>query len=203
MTRWRKTWPCCWTDSYRSIPIKIYDDRDRNIPFIGGRKGTVDVHGGWSDASGDVGKHLSHLSFAIYMNPQQAAARGLEPARIRPAARRAGSDKALLQRLRREAAYGADFLVRMQDPQGISTSRSSTGTGRGTRKSALSAPRGTGRSTPPPAITRPCAKGAASPSPPWPGRAARESRGNTRPDVSQDRRERLCPPESPQPGISL
>jgi len=100
-------------------PIKIYDDRDRHIPFIGGRKGTVDVHGGWSDASGDVGKHLSHLSFAIYMNPQQAPLvvwSLLESVRrISPDHGIAGS---LLRRMRKEAAYGADFLVRMQDPEG-------------------------------------------------------------------------------------
>ena len=100
-------------------PIKIYDDRDRHIPFIGGRKGTVDVHGGWSDASGDVGKHLSHLSFANYMNPQQAPLvvwSLLESARqllLKP-----GNDEVLLRQMRKEAAYGADFLVRMQDPEG-------------------------------------------------------------------------------------
>jgi hypothetical protein len=100
-------------------PIKIYDERDRNIPFIGGRKGTVDVHGGWSDASGDVGKHLSHLSFAIYMNPQQAPLviwSLLESGRR--LSRSAASEGPLLRRLREEAAYGADFLVRMQDPAG-------------------------------------------------------------------------------------
>ena len=31
----------------------------------------VDVHGGWYDASGDLSKYFSHLSFANYMNPQQ------------------------------------------------------------------------------------------------------------------------------------
>jgi hypothetical protein len=100
-------------------PIKIYDDRDRHIPFSGGRQGTVDVHGGWSDASGDVGKHLSHLSFAIYMNPQQAPFvvwSLLES--TRQLARIGGNDEALLRRMRKEAAYGADFLVRMQDPEG-------------------------------------------------------------------------------------
>ena len=31
----------------------------------------MDVHGGWYDASGDVSKYLSHLSYANYLNPQQ------------------------------------------------------------------------------------------------------------------------------------
>jgi hypothetical protein len=100
-------------------PIKKFDDRDRNIPFFGGRKGTVDVHGGWYDASGDEGKHLSHLSFAIYMNPQQAPFvlwSLLES--VKRLSRNGEKDEALNQRLRKEAAYGADFLVRMQDPAG-------------------------------------------------------------------------------------
>ena len=35
------------------------------------KQGTVDAHGGWYDATGDYGKHLSHLSFSTYFNPQQ------------------------------------------------------------------------------------------------------------------------------------
>jgi hypothetical protein len=33
----------------------------------------VDVWGGWKDAGGDNGKYLSHLSYANFFNPQQAA----------------------------------------------------------------------------------------------------------------------------------
>ena len=47
----------------------ISDRKDRKIPFFGDREGTVDVHGGWYDASGDTSKYLSHLSYANYMNP--------------------------------------------------------------------------------------------------------------------------------------
>ena len=32
----------------------ISDRKDREIPFFGDRKGSVDVHGGWYDASGDT-----------------------------------------------------------------------------------------------------------------------------------------------------
>src|SRR6202012_5185008 len=32
---------------------------------------TLDLHGGWYDATGNYGKHLSHLSFSSYFNPQQ------------------------------------------------------------------------------------------------------------------------------------
>lgn len=48
-----------------------YDRADREVPFFGGREGTVDVRGGWYDASGDLSKYLSHLSYANTMNPQQ------------------------------------------------------------------------------------------------------------------------------------
>ncbi|MFW5784811.1 MAG: discoidin domain-containing protein [Chitinispirillaceae bacterium] len=38
---------------------------------IFGTNQTHNLYGGWFDASGDAGKHLSHLSFSNYFNPQQ------------------------------------------------------------------------------------------------------------------------------------
>ena len=46
------------------------DEADRHLSFDG-KAGTLDAHGGWWDATGDYGKHLSHLSFSTYFNPQQ------------------------------------------------------------------------------------------------------------------------------------
>ena len=97
-----------------------YDRADRAVPFHGGRAGTVDVHGGWYDASGDLSKYLTHLSYANTMNPQQAPIvvwcllEGLERLRVSdpPLA------SALETRVVDEAMHGADFLVRMQDPEG-------------------------------------------------------------------------------------
>ena len=97
-----------------------YDAFDRRVPFFGGRRGTVDVHGGWFDASGDDSKYLTHLSYASYMNPQQQpqvvwnllAAADL----LRPSGRE--RNRGLLRRIEDEARHGADFLVRMQDPEG-------------------------------------------------------------------------------------
>ncbi|MDG4870915.1 hypothetical protein P8631_23215, partial [Guyparkeria sp. 1SP6A2] len=40
------------------------------VPLLGTSL-TADVHGGWYDASGDVSKYFSHLSYANYLNPQQ------------------------------------------------------------------------------------------------------------------------------------
>ena len=51
-----------------------YEAADKNIPFMyGKREGRIDAHGGWYDATGDYGVHLSHLSHTTYFNPQQAA----------------------------------------------------------------------------------------------------------------------------------
>lgn len=95
-------------------------EAERRATFAGSRAGTADVHGGWSDATADFSKNLSHLNHATYMNPQQAplpvwtmleAARVLDGSGL-PAARE------LRLRLRDEAAFGADALVRMQDPAG-------------------------------------------------------------------------------------
>jgi len=97
-----------------------YDRADRAVPFFGGREGTVDVHGGWYDASGDLSKYLSHLSYANTMNPQQTPMvvwcllEGLERLREADSPLAAALEDMTLQ----EALHGADFLVRMQDPSG-------------------------------------------------------------------------------------
>lgn len=97
-----------------------YDRADRAVPFAGNRTGTADVHGGWYDASGDLSKYLTHLSYANTMNPQQTPIvvwcllEGLE--RLRGADGRLAAG--LEQRILEEALHGADFLVRMQDTEG-------------------------------------------------------------------------------------
>lgn len=80
----------------------------------------VDARGGWLDASGDTSKFLSHLTYTRTMSPQQTplcawaflvARDGLE--RSHPALVRAVGT-----RLRDEALWGADFLVRFRAPEG-------------------------------------------------------------------------------------
>jgi hypothetical protein len=94
-----------------------YLSADRAIPFIGSKRNArVDVHGGWYDASGDVSKYLSHLSYANFMNPQQTplVVWALSKAAICP-----HIDAKLHTAFRAEALWGADFLVRMCDPAGM------------------------------------------------------------------------------------
>ncbi|WP_104023849.1 glycoside hydrolase family 9 protein [Vibrio hyugaensis] len=97
----------------------IFDQQDRQAPLLNSDE-TADVHGGWYDASGDVSKYLSHLSYANYLNPQQTPMvvwnmlKGLSLLE--------GNDKLAKftsTRLIEEALFGADFLVRMQNEKGF------------------------------------------------------------------------------------
>lgn len=97
----------------------IFDKQDKKAPVLNSNE-TVDVHGGWYDASGDASKYFSHLSYANYLNPQQIPMvvwnmlKGLELTQNL-------SDFAAFsrERLKEEALFGADFLVRMQNPAGF------------------------------------------------------------------------------------
>ncbi|WP_290763110.1 glycoside hydrolase family 9 protein [Fibrobacter sp. UBA4297] len=104
----------------------FYNDRANNPTVEGWDKSMsvyksdkkVDVHGGWYDASGDVSKYLSHLSYANYLNPQQIPltvwSLAFAAERI-PTLLASTSTKA---KTADEAAYGADFLVRMLAEEG-------------------------------------------------------------------------------------
>jgi len=82
------------------------DAGDRNLGIYGGSQ-TQNIYGGWWDATGDPGKHLSHLSYANFFNPQQIPlvvwsllhANELQPSTF------GASTKD-------EAAWGADYLLR-------------------------------------------------------------------------------------------
>ena len=95
-------------------------ERDRAIPFSGPREGEVDVHGGWYDATGDYGIHLSHLSHSTYHNPQQASFTALMFFRLADLLEASGNEQLsqVKRRMMDEAYFGADFLMRMQAPSG-------------------------------------------------------------------------------------
>ena len=95
----------------------IWDRADRSAPRVGDGL-RRDVHGGWYDASGDYSKYLSHLSYANHMNPQQTPLVVWTLARVWHRAADA-LPPLLRERIRDEALHGADWLVRMQDPEGF------------------------------------------------------------------------------------
>ena len=93
-----------------------YDEKDKSTSFFGEREDTVDVHGGWYDASGEKGKYLSHLCFTNYMAPQQTP---MFVWNMMETVKRMNiQDKKLDKDIKDEIAFGADFLVRMQDKEG-------------------------------------------------------------------------------------
>jgi GH18 family chitinase len=98
----------------------LLDRADRSLPLEGRPGKRVDAHGGWYDATGDYGKHLSHLSFSTYFNPQQLplTAWGLLQAATLLEERGDPAFHQYLRRLRDEGAWGADYLVRMKVPGG-------------------------------------------------------------------------------------
>lgn len=93
----------------------IFDRADREVPKLDSGE-RVDAHGGWYDASGDSSKYLSHLSYASFLNPQQIPL----VVWVLAAARDTRGELApyLAERWADETAYGADALVRFQDPEG-------------------------------------------------------------------------------------
>ncbi len=97
-----------------------FDRADRRARLFGTDQ-RRDVHGGWFDASGDMSKYLSHLSYANYLNPQQTpmVVWSLLKCRELLATRRDIDGMNLCKRLNDEGLHGADFLCRMQDESGF------------------------------------------------------------------------------------
>lgn len=91
---------------------------DARIPFID-RTGTADVHGGWYDATGDISKYLTHLSYANFLNPQQIPLVAWSLAWVHDQGGAALRTSALTASVQQEALWGADYLLRVLDPAGF------------------------------------------------------------------------------------
>ena len=106
-----------------------FDQADHHLPFDGNKKGFLDAHGGWWDATGDYGKHLSHLSFSSYFNPQQIplVVYSLFKSYEQLNQRNMPEFARYKDRLLDEAMFGADYLVRMTVPSGSFYRSVSTG----------------------------------------------------------------------------
>jgi len=104
------------------------DAGDRNLGIYGGTS-TQNIYGGWWDATGDPGKHLSHLSYANYFNPQQIPlvvwsllnANELQSSIFGASAKD-------------EAAWGADYLLRSLSAAGYFYSSVFDSWGQGNRE---------------------------------------------------------------------
>nr|WP_272954751.1 glycoside hydrolase family 9 protein [Kribbella sandramycini] len=97
------------------------DRKDRAAKLWADDSGrTVDARGGWLDASGDTSKFLSHLTYTSTMSPQQIplCVWAMIAARDAIAANHPELVKAVSTRLRDEALFGADFLVRFRSADG-------------------------------------------------------------------------------------
>ena len=85
---------------------------------INGTERYVDVSGGWIDAGGDQGKHLSQLSYSNFLVPQQGAIAAWAMARSYDSLNKLYDRKALTLELAEEVTWGADYLHRILDSEG-------------------------------------------------------------------------------------
>ena len=91
-------------------------EADQHVILFGSTN-TVDLRGGWCDASGDVSKYFSHLAYANFMSPQQT------PMVVWSMVNTVDTAGPLLDSLEAkaplmaEAVYGADYLMRSLSPQ--------------------------------------------------------------------------------------
>lgn len=95
-----------------------WEIKDKNIGFEGSREGTFDIHGGWFDATGDVGVHMTHSSHASYFNPQQAPFSAMVFYRMLDLLKENDNQcyNIFNRRLLDEASFGADWLMRVRTP---------------------------------------------------------------------------------------
>ncbi|HEX4343605.1 MAG TPA: glycoside hydrolase family 9 protein, partial [Verrucomicrobiae bacterium] len=97
----------------------LLDKADRHI-HAPNSTNTIDVHGGWYDATGDYGKHLGGMGFSTYFNMQPTPLADWSLFKTYEALNTRGdvSFRQFKRRVLDEAMYGADFLVRMKHPGG-------------------------------------------------------------------------------------
>jgi hypothetical protein len=85
---------------------------DAHMHLQGGGDKTVDIHGGWCDASGDVSKYFSHLAYANFMSPQQTPLVTWSMVSASEAIPRLLKKWKIKDSLDNEALYGADYMMR-------------------------------------------------------------------------------------------
>ncbi|HWK02623.1 MAG TPA: glycoside hydrolase family 9 protein [Puia sp.] len=79
---------------------------------------TVDMRGGWCDASGDVSKYFSHLAYANFVSPQQIPLVTWSMASADESITGLLDKWGLRDSLENEALWGADYMMRALSKEG-------------------------------------------------------------------------------------
>lgn len=90
---------------------------DAHVRLYGSDK-TVDLRGGWCDASGDVSKYFSHLAYTNYMNPQQTPMVDWSLIQTAESIPDLLDHVHIRDSIQQEALYGADYLMKSLSPEG-------------------------------------------------------------------------------------
>jgi hypothetical protein len=83
-----------------------------------GSTNTVDLRGGWCDASGDVSKYFSHLAYANFMSPQQIPLVTWSMVNTSESKKNLLTKLGVKDSLDSEAIWGADFIMRSLSKEG-------------------------------------------------------------------------------------
>lgn len=92
-------------------------DADKHVKLWGSEK-TVDMHGGWCDASGDVSKYFSHLAYANFMSPQQTPLVTWSLASATESIPHLLTSMGMNDSIVDEALWGADYMMRALSDEG-------------------------------------------------------------------------------------
>lgn len=79
---------------------------------------TVNMRGGWTDASGDISKYFSHLAYANFLSPQQSPMVAWELADSYERIPALLTSEGVKENMQAEALWGADYLYRAMAPEG-------------------------------------------------------------------------------------
>lgn len=97
-----------------------YEQIDRQLAFKGPREGVVDLHGGWNDATGDIGVHLTHQTVSGFFNAQQGNLAVFTFYKLLELIEQSSWEYYAIfnRRILDEASYGANWLMRRRAPSG-------------------------------------------------------------------------------------
>ena len=97
-----------------------YEKIDRRLEFKGPREGTVDLHGGWNDATGDIGVHLTHQTPSGFFHVQQGNLAVFTFYKLMELIEQSDWQYYAIfnRRILDEASYGANWLMRRRAPSG-------------------------------------------------------------------------------------